>query len=319
MGAVSLPFAIGFILAYSLNVPISKISERFRVPRSIVAMFTVIILVSLFCFLSIVIGPILKNCFILLIKRLPELLRVAPVFIDSILVKLHIIQPDSLSDMDIVERVLVEAASAIPGHIMNFLNTGIAIMYSAVFVIMTPIVSFYLLKDWDKVSRLFYKILEKYEEKRFVVDIVRKINKNLLAYANGQLIICIILATIYSAFLYFIGIKEFLSCGIFSGILSFAPFLGVILGFLTTIAVGIEEFNSFNQYVYVCILYTIVPLIDSNFITPKLIGDRTGIKPFWILFSICATTSILGTSGIFIAIPLAIVFCTTIKELFRYY
>lgn len=315
MGQFSIPFVVGTILAYAFNVPVDTASRKFHIPRGITSGICIFLLIALFSFFTVVIGPIIKDCFILLVKKLPLIIESIPGIIKFICEKLHI--PGEITSENLAASYSSEIASALPEYILNFLNTGVTLIYSAVFIIMTPIITFYLLKDWDKINQSFHNMIDNNPKHDIFLRVIQKININLLAYLKGQLIICFILAVLYTTSLYFIGIKEYIACGILSGFLSFAPFFGPFLGFITSITVSIDEFETLSQYIITGCVYLVIPFIDSNFITPKLIGSRTGIKPFWILFSICAATSAFGTIGVFIAVPLAVFCSTIIKEISR--
>jgi predicted PurR-regulated permease PerM len=243
------------------------------------------------------------------------LIEAIPRFFEAILAKIH---PNGEIQLDaaMLERYSIEIAKAVPAYLINILNTGATILYSTVFVIMTPIVTFYLSKDWDKINKSFYSIIRKYTESKTVEIVIQKINRNLILYVNGQLTICTILAIFYTIFLFFVGVKEYIACGILSGFLSFAPFIGPCIGFAITIAVSVDCLQTIMQYILITALYVSVPFVDSYFLTPKLIGHKVGIKPFWILFAVSASTSILGTIGVFLAMPLAVIFSTILKEVY---
>ena len=114
--------------------------------------------------------------------------------------------------------------------------------------------------------------------------------------------------------LLYIGVDRYIVCGIVSGLLSIAPFFGPLIGLLTTLATSLDTFSDAYQYALTIILYLLIPFLDSNFITPRFIGKKTGIQPVWLLFSICASVSILGTMGIFISVPMAVILSTACKE-----
>ncbi|MDR1034348.1 MAG: AI-2E family transporter, partial [Holosporales bacterium] len=175
---------------------------------------------------------------------------------------------------------------------------------------------FHLLRDWDKITVSVQSILKKIASETVMMALSR-INTNLGAYVRGQFAVCCILTVVYSTGLFFLGLSEYVICGILSGFLSFAPFFGPVFGFSMTLVMAIDDFSSIHQYILMCCLYTVVPLLDSNIMTPKLIGKSVGIQPVWLLFSICAAISVLGAAGIFISIPVAVILSTICKELVK--
>jgi putative permease len=181
---------------------------------------------------------------------------------------------------------------------------------------MTLIITFYFLKDWRKLEDFLHTSLKKLVSNS-VIEIIGDINNKLAAYIKGQLLICCILSVFYGVSLYFTGIKEYIVCGLFSGCLSCAPFFGPVIGLLVTLAMAIDDYVSVLQYVFTCCLYIVIPLLDSNFLTPRFIGKSTGIHPIWLLFSICVTISVLGTCGILISVPIAVTLSTVCQNAFK--
>ena len=179
---------------------------------------------------------------------------------------------------------------------------------------MIPILTFYMLKDWDKIESFFETIFSKINKPKWIT-VFSKINKKLGDYVKGQLLICSILACLYSVIFSFLGISVSIECGVFTGMLSFIPFFGPFIGCLTTLSAMVSDVSQSYQYIAIILSYLIIPIIDSNFLTPKLIGAKTGIPPVWLLFSIFSMVSILGTIGIIIAVPLSIVLSTICKEI----
>lgn len=176
---------------------------------------------------------------------------------------------------------------------------------------MTPIITFYLLRDWNKFVR-YSKVLLRKLTSPSVLELIQNINNRLAEYIKGQLSLCCILAIIYCMLLTVIGVSESVVCGLFSGMISIIPFFGSFIGLGVTLAMCLNDFSIY-QYFSTVLVYLLIPFIDSNYLTPKFIGEKLGISPFWMMFSICATTSVLGTAGLFLAVPLTVVFATISK------
>ncbi len=318
MGQWLIPFVIALILAYAFHAPTKSISTNLKISSSISAGIVVSLMVSIFAFLAIFLVPLFKNAAMVLINKLPRLMQTAPASINDLLHRSSSsLGIDHTFDVSAsFQKYVGQVTSDLPNHILNFINTGVAVVYVVIFAIMTPLITYYLLKDWSKIENSIVSILAKFSSTA-TLETIKNINKKLAAYTKGQLLICCILSVLYSVALYFIGVKEFLVCGIFSGFLSFAPFFGPLLGLLATLAMSIDDFSFTYQYTLTMCLYAAIPLLDSNFITPKLIGKTTGIQPFWLLFSICATVSVLGIAGVFISVPMAVAISTICKEIVK--
>lgn len=318
MGEWVIPFIIALILAYAFHVPTQKLSEKLHISLSFSAGIIVLLFLTFVAIFTIFLLPIFKNALSILTINLPNLLQSFPNFINefckNIFQKFNI---DISFDIGtIVKNAILELTSDLPNYIANFVNTGLTLVYIIMFLFMTPIITFYLLKDWDKIEKFFTEFLKRIFSKS-MIDIIKQINTKLGLYIKGQLIVCTILSCLYILSLLFLGVNKYFVCGLLSGILSIAPFFGPFIGLLTTLAISIDNFSHFYQYLLVVCIYLIIPFIDSNFITPKYIGKKTGIQPVWLLFSICSAVSILGTVGIFISVPIAVIFSTLCKELIK--
>lgn len=319
MGQWLIPFIIGLILAYAFHVPSNKISKHLKCSHTVSAFLIVSVIISIFTFFTIFMIPLTKNAILVIINKLPKFVETVPLMINSTIKNIMEAFAIHNSEIDVsttFQKYLSHAAESIPNNIMGFLNTGVTLIYIVMFVFMTPIITFYLLKDWHKIEKHGKFLLRKFFS-NVVVDIMNNINKNLGKYIIGQLCVCSVLTILYTIALFFIGINEYIVCGIFSGFISIAPFFGPFIGFVITLVMAIDDYSSWVEYMLTGILYIVIPFLDSNFITPKLIGTRTGIQPFWILFSICATVSILGVSGIFISVPIAVVLSTICKDIMK--
>jgi predicted PurR-regulated permease PerM len=318
MGQWLVPFMIAFIIAYIFHVPVDMIVKVTKFSRTLSTGLVVLSLVAAVSVFTVFFVPLLKDALVTLIQKLPAFLQTFPELINTVLhdlAKACSIEYTFDIENDF-KKYLSELTTELPNHIFTFINTGITLVYAVMFIFITPIITFYLLKDWHSIVGAINKVLARVASDS-VLATLRLVNSNLAAYIKGQLVICAILAVMYSVGLELIGTDESVVCGILSGVCSVAPFFGPLIGLLISLVMSFDDFIHVSQYIQVVCLFVVVPFIDSNFITPKLIGRTTGIHPVGLLFMICATGSILGLSGIFIAVPLAVVLSTVCKELVR--
>ncbi|MDR2458561.1 MAG: AI-2E family transporter [Holosporales bacterium] len=321
MGQWLIPFVIAFIMAYALHAPVDFVSCKLRLPRTVATGVVVLSLVVAVSTFTVFFVPLLKNAIIMVIQKLPVFLQTFPEQINTIL---HGVAEACGIDytFDVAhgfKMYLSEFTTKLPSRIFTFIDTGIALAYAVMFIFITPIITFYLLKDWPAIVESIDTVLHKVAPKS-VLTIMQLINTNLAAYIKGQLLVCLILSIIYFVGLWILGvmsINECIVCGVLSGACSIAPFFGPLIGLTVSLVMLFDDASSVYQYLNVVCLFVVVPFIDSNFITPKFIGRKTGIHPVGLLFMICAAGSILGLSGIFIAVPMAVVLSTLCKECIR--
>lgn len=313
MGQLTIPFLLSLIISYAFHVPARNIEKYLKVSSTMSSLIIVLCMTSACILFGIYIIPLIKNAAMILLSKLPIILKELPTLINSFATTLHI---DNLNIANAFEKYIIHFGQALPNHIVGFLNTGITLMYVVMYVIMTPILTFYVLKDWHKIEKYVSLMLKKFTSDK-IIKTTTQINENLGQYIVGQLGVCSILSCVYIIALYIVGIENFIVCGIFSGIMAFAPFFGALISFITTISIAADSLVGISQFIFIGSIYLIIPFIDANVITPKLIGKRVGLQPFWLLFSICATVSIIGTFGIFVSVPMAIILSTICKNMIK--
>lgn len=314
MGQWVIPFVIALIFAYAFHVPSMMISRILHVSTTISSIIIVLGIITSVSLFTVFLVPLLKNAMMIIIQQLPVIVKEVPPYVDKNLHNIcSIFGIERTFDVGaIFNEYLSTFALNLPQHLFGVIDTGMTLMYVIVFAFMTPIITFYLLKDWVKIENSFTSLLNKCVSTS-LISILRPVNSKLGLYIKGQLIVCGILAFAYSIGLFCVGVQKFIVCGIVSGILAIAPFFGAIIGLITTLATSLDCLHAY-QYAMVIALYLIIPFMDSNFITPRFIGNKTGIQPVWLLFSICACVSVLGTGGIFISVPMAVILSTVCKE-----
>ena len=310
----TIPFIIGIILAYCLHYPSQLLSEKMKISSSLSASIILLFVIALFSIIFVFLTPLIQNAILVLLKKLAIILNTSSAesineFIRNILLKFGINKTIDVGTG--IQNYINDNIHNVPKYLYNFINTGKSIVYTIMFMFMIPIITFYLLKDWNKFAKYFVMILRKFTSNK-CIDLLININQKLGDYIKSQLLVCCILSVIYFIGLQMIGVNEYIVCSLFSGFISIAPFFGPCIGLAVTLAMCIDDFVLY-QYCLTVGFYILVPFIDSNFITPKLIGNKLGIHPFWMLFSICASMSVLGISGIFLSIPIAVIFTTIFK------
>ena len=318
MGQWIVPFVIALIFAYAFHVPMIKLSKGLHISSTFASSIIVLGIISFLIIFSIFLIPLLKNAMLIIAQKSPAIVREIPEYLNTNLHAIFsIIGIQKEFDVGAIFNEYISAfAINLPRHILGFIDTGMTLIYLIMFVFMTPILTFYLLKDWEKIENSFAVLLRKITSNS-VIYVLSQVNIKLGAYIRGQLIVCLILSIIYSTGLFFIGVDRYIVCGIISGMLAIAPFLGSILGLITTLATSLNGLHCAYQYVAIIAIYLVIPFVDSNFITPRFIGRSTGIQPVWLIFSICACVSILGTAGIFISVPMAVIISTVCKEIVK--
>lgn len=200
----------------------------------------------------------------------------------------------------------------------NILNNGLALANTLSLTILTPIIMFYLLKDWPKlVASIEQNIPHKYQQD--VLFYAQKVNLTLSAYVRGQALVCFILMILYSLSLWAIGVQHGFFLGIITGLMSFIPYIGMLTGLLATLAISLANFESWGQILMILLTFVTIGTIEGNLLAPRLIGEKVGLHPVWIIFSLLASATWFGFLGVLVALPLAAIIGVIVREVLQWY
>jgi predicted PurR-regulated permease PerM len=196
----------------------------------------------------------------------------------------------------------------------NAVTSSLTLINILSLVFITPTLIFYLLKDWD----ILIKKISDYLPSQVAAStrkIAFDIDKTLSGYVRGQFNVCLILGLIYSSLLSFTGLNFGFLIGLLTGLFSFIPFVGMLCGITAAIIVGLFQWGfDATHIVVVSLVFIFGQVVESNFLTPKLIGAKIGLHPVWLIFGLFVFGVLFGFFGILIAVPLNAVCGVIIKH-----
>ncbi|MBL0941648.1 MAG: AI-2E family transporter [Alphaproteobacteria bacterium] len=304
---ILLPFIVGTFVAYALNPAVNKL-EKWKISRGLA---TPLLILSFFT----LIGGLLFFAIPFLKSELTDLAKLIPFYARK---TLDTLQPhmDKLSHyVDTKDfSQLQETATSHIGDMLSWglnllarvLTNSLAIANLISLIILTPIISFYMLRDWPHIIQAIARILPR-SQLPMIVEQARKINQVLGAYIRGQATVCFILMIIYTTGLSLVGLNFSLIIGIVTGLLSFIPYFGVLIGVAAGMGIALSQFPDWFSIGMVAGVFLTGQIIEGYFLTPKLVGDSIGLHPVWLIFSLLAGGSLFGFIGIVLALPLAAV------------
>lgn len=315
LAPVLTPFLVGAILAYALHPTAEKLASR-RVPRVLAVLLVEVAVIVAALAVLLLIVPILS-------KELPLLQAQIPLLADKLNQSLtpwlaqHGIQV--ALDVGSIKGFVVKYLDA---NLEDWLSTALAsariggsvllaIVGNAVLV---PVVLFYLLMDWPRlVPRLLGFVPPRM---RGQVDaFLDECDSVLGQYLRGQLLVMLVLAAYYTIALALAGFDLALPVGVFTGLAIFIPYLGFGLGLGLALLAGVLQFASLYGVIAVVVIYGIGQLVESLFLTPRLVGERIGLNPLAVIFALLAFGQLFGFVGILVALPLSAVALVGLQRL----
>jgi predicted PurR-regulated permease PerM len=187
----------------------------------------------------------------------------------------------------------------------SILTGGLALVNLLSLLVVTPIVAFYLLTDWDRmVARVDSWLPRQHVET--LRGLAREMDDAMAGFIRGQAVVCLLLGLFYAIGLSLAGLNFGLLIGLGAGVLSFIPYVGSLTGFLLSIGVAIVQFwPNWAHILAVAAIFALGQFIEGNFLSPKLVGNRVGLHPVWLMFALFAFAYLFGFAGLLLAVPLA--------------
>ena len=202
--------------------------------------------------------------------------------------------------------------------LMSVTKSGGALAAAVISLFLVPILTFYMLRDWDSIMAHLSALLPE-QQRDTIVGLARESDEVLGGFLRGQLLVMFALAVIYSVGLGLVGLKFAVAIGVVSGLVSFVPYLGFIFGMgLATLTVALEP-EPLWQLVGVVATFSIAQVIEGSILTPKLVGDRIGLHPVLIIFAVAAGGQLFGFFGVLLALPAAAVLSVLVRFAYHRY
>ena len=313
LSGILFPFIAGGIFAYLLN-PLVNILEKKHISRGFASALVVAVFLALLVAIFAILVPALYNQASNLVGKSPEYIE----FLQAKITDFYQ-QNKALFDEDNIEQAR-EAASKLSAGAFEFAtnilkslwSSGIALINILALIFISPVVAFYLLKDWSHIIHNSKEILpSKY--KAVIIEQFQQIDKTISAYLRGQLNVCLLLGIFYATGLTIIGLDFGLLIGFFTGILTFIPFVGLFIGMATGLLVAFFQFGDIMNISFVLAIFLFGQFLEGNFVTPKLVGGKVGLHPVWVIFGLMAFGSLLGFTGVLLAVPITAIIAVMVR------
>ncbi|MFN3722594.1 MAG: AI-2E family transporter [Paracoccaceae bacterium] len=301
MGDVLVPFLVGGAIAYFLD-PVADRLQRTGLSRAAATAVITLLMFLVVVLLVLAVIPTLIQQTVALVNAAPDIARNLQTFLTERF-------PDLTDETSIMRTTLADIGAFIQSKgadlAQGLVTSAMSILGAVIFIVVVPVVAFYLLLDWDKMVARIDKMIPR-DHVATVRQLAREIDAVLAGFVRGQLTVCLIVGTYYSIALMLAGLQFGLVVGAIAGAVSFIPYVGAIIG--GVLAIGLAMFQFWGDWFAIGIvvaIFAIGQFIEGNILTPKLVGNSVGLHPVWLLLALSAFGALLGFAGMLIAVPVA--------------
>ncbi len=301
LGDVLLPFLVGGAIAYFLD-PVADRLQRAGLSRvgATVTISLAAVLIAVTLVLAVI--PTLVDQLTGLINAAPQIAARLQTFLTERFPELN----DSTSTIRQTLAQIAQGIQAKGGQLAEtLLTSAMSIVSAVIFIVVVPVVAFYMLLDWDHMVARIDALLPR-DHAPVIRRLGHEINAVLAGFVRGQLSVCLLLGSFYAIALMVAGLQFGLVVGAIAGAITFIPYVGSLVG--GTLAIGLALFQFWGDWVSIGIIaaiFAVGQFIEGNVLTPKLVGNSVGLHPVWLLFALSAFGSLFGFVGMLVAVPVA--------------
>jgi len=318
LAPVLTPFVAAALLAYIAD-PLADRLQRLKFPRTI-AVVSVFLLTFLFvALLVLLVVPMIRTQVSALMQALPGIIAQAEqVWLPRASDFLGIGADSDVGLAAFLTRYSDMAGTWGARAFLSLTKSGGAVFAALLSLFLIPILTFYLLRDFDSIVKRLGALVPS-SNRETVFKLARDTDDVLGAFLRGQILVMLALSIIYSAGLALVGLQYAIAIGVVAGLVSFVPYLGFVFGIALAGLTVVMEPNPLWMLAGVVATFTIAQIIEGSFLTPKLVGDRIGLHPVIVIFSIAAGGQLFGFFGILLALPAAAVLSVVVRFAYTKY
>jgi predicted PurR-regulated permease PerM len=295
------PVLAALFLAYLLDPLVARMAPpRGHVPRFWGSLLCVVGLLVFVVGIALIVVPLLVHQISALGERLPELVvRFENELVPWVERTLHLRMPKTFAEVAARGRALVPFTdfAGVAGGVGSVLG-------GLFYVVLVPVLAFMFLERFPAV-RAFGIGLVPQRHRTLVSDVAGEIDRAVSGWIRGQIIVMIFQGVCYVVGLTLLGVDYGLLIGLVAGLLAFVPYVGVGVGLLLALLACAVDYRSLGQVLGVASLFAAVPLVDSLLVTPRVVGERTGLGPLGVILALLLCGELFGIAGVLLAVPLA--------------
>jgi predicted PurR-regulated permease PerM len=320
LSPVMLPFVAGIALAYLLN-PLARRLERLGVHRAVAGLVIIVLVLAALIVLLLLLVPVLAGQLSAFIDRLPSYVtRLQSLIADSGHEWLTKILGERLPDASkSVGDLMTQGAGWLAAFLRSLWSGGQALISILSLMVVTPVVAFYMLCDWDRMIATMDGWIPR-RQRKTVRGLAREIDAAIAGFVRGQTSICLILGVFYAVALALTGLNFGFLIGFMAGLLSFIPYVGSLTGLVVSLGVAVAQFwPNWTPIIAILVIFLVGQLLEGYVLAPKLVGKRVGLHPVWLMFALFAFGYLFGFVGLLVAVPLAAAIGVLVRFALRQY
>ncbi|MDP3936106.1 MAG: AI-2E family transporter, partial [Alphaproteobacteria bacterium] len=310
---ITMPFLIAGGIAYVLQ-PLVGYLERINIPRWLGALFVTVVMFAAIVVFFVYTAPILYAQLTKLIMKVPAYIGNLQTLIQQAMDVLNNRVPAeySLQAQQEIQSLSKDLVSWLIGKTQSAFQGGLTIIHYVTLILIVPILTFYLMKDWQKLLDAIRHYIPPQNKKVFIQQ-TQKIDQTLVSFARGQGLVCLILMAYYSLALHILGLDFGGLIGSLTGLFAFIPYVGAILGFATSGAIAFLQTSSWMfgdsgslaLFGAVTIVFAFGQFLEGVILSPNIVGKSINLHPLWIMFALFLGGYLFGFAGILVATPVA--------------
>ncbi|MEM6467215.1 MAG: AI-2E family transporter, partial [Pseudomonadota bacterium] len=301
LGNVILPFVMGMAVAYFLD-PVADRLEEAGCSRAVATTIISAFVLAIVVVLGLIVVPTL-------IQQAVGLFEAAPGIFEQLRTSLTAQFPDLINEDSALRQSLASVGTTIQARgaelLQSVLTSAVGALNIVVYMVIVPVVAFYMLLDWDHMVARIDTLLPR-DHQPTIRRLASQIDRTLASFVRGQGTVCLILGTFYAVALMVIGLQFGLVVGLVAGLLTFIPYVGALVG--GALSIGLALFQFWGDWIWivaVAAVFQVGQLVEGNVLTPKLVGSSVGLHPVWLIFALSAFGSLFGFVGMLVAVPVA--------------
>jgi predicted PurR-regulated permease PerM len=307
LSGILLPFVAAFAIAYFLAPLVDRL-EQWRLSRTLATAVVLLLFLLALALVVMLILPLIESQVTELSQRAPAAMEQGRQQVQQLLQMAQAkLSPEDAARLRDMAGSWASAALGWAAKLAEeILTSGVALANLLSLIFITPLVAFYLLRDWDSVVAQ----LESWVPRRHTATVRQQmaaINATLSGFVRGQTLIGLILAVYYAAALSIAGTNFAIVIGLLIGILSFIPVVGVVIGLVLAMGITLVQTPTWAAAGIVAVIFAVGQVAENSFLSPKLIGDRVNLHPVWVIFALLAFGRLFGFLGVLLAVPAAAV------------